>query len=283
MIDAPPLVAIDAGADGCVATLAIPPDLACLRGHFPGHPVVPGVVLVGWALELAATHLGMAPDCRGMETLKFQRVLQPGQRVELTLRADRDRHTLRFAYRDGDTMCASGRMLPPQANGQQIAEAAPSGGKDAPLPWPIAELIPHRDGMLLLDALAACDADHVRCRYRVPPGGLLHDASGTLPAWAGVELMAQAAAAWAGCQATRASEPVRRGFLLGTRHYTCNVAGFAPGNLLMVEARHTFSDANGMGMFACRILAPGVLAEARLAVFSPPESPSRSIAGPIGG
>lgn len=279
MIDAPPLVEIDAGADECVATLAIPLDLACLRGHFPGHPVVPGVVLAGWALALGTVHLGVAPGCCEMEALKFQRVLQPGQRTVLTLRADRDRHKLHFAYRDGETPCASGRMLAPQANGQQAVEATLSDGEGAPPPWPIAELVPHRDGMLLLDALVAGNADHVRCRYRVPSGGPLHDASGTLPAWAGVELMAQAAAAWAGCQARRASEPVRRGFLLGTRHYACNVAGFAPGTLLAVEARHTFGDAHGMGMFACRISAPGVLAEARLAVFSPSDDASRPMAG----
>ena len=139
-------------------------------------------------------------------------------------------------------------------------------------PWPIAELLPHAGEMILLDAVLEHDAEYVRCSRIVPAGGLFHDADGTLPAWMGVELMAQAIAAWAGCQAKHAGEPVRLGFLLGTRHYTCNVAAFAPGSELRIEARRDFHDDGGMGVFACRIEAPGMLAEARLTVFSPPDA-----------
>ena len=135
--------------------------------------------------------------------------------------------------------------------------------------WPIAKLIPHAGEMILLDALLEHSPEHVRCRRVVPAVGLLHDADGRLPAWAGVELMAQAIAAWAGCRGKTSGEPVRLGFLLGTRHYTCNVAAFAPGTELVVEARREFADETGMGVFACRIEAPDVVASARLTVFSP--------------
>lgn len=138
--------------------------------------------------------------------------------------------------------------------------------------WPIAELIPHAGEMILLDAVIEHGTEHVRCRRVVPDHGLLHDADGNFPAWAGVELMAQAIAAWAGCRGKAGGEPVRLGFLLGTRHYQCNVAAFAPGAELVVEARREFSDAAGMGVFACRIEGDGVLAEARLTVFSPPDA-----------
>ena len=139
-------------------------------------------------------------------------------------------------------------------------------------PWPIAELLPHAGAMILLDAVLEHSPEHTLCRRRVPADGLFHDADGALPAWMGVELMAQAIAAWAGCQAKQAGEPVRLGFLLGTRHYTCNVAAFAPGSELRVEARRDFHDDSGMGVFACRIEASGILAQARLTVFSPPDA-----------
>jgi len=138
--------------------------------------------------------------------------------------------------------------------------------------WPIAELLPHAGEMILLDAVLEHGPEHALCSRRVPAGGLFHDADGNLPAWMGVELMAQAIAAWAGCQAKAAGEPVRLGFLLGTRHYVCNVAAFAPGSELRIEARRDFHDDGGMGVFACRIEAPGVLAQARLTVFSPPDA-----------
>lgn len=270
MTDAPPVIDIDGGTDDCTVTLMIPPGLDCLRGHFPGAPVVPGVVLVGWALALGARHLGTPPECREMEALKFHRVLRPGQAVTLTMSADRARHRLHFSYRDGETLCASGWLRPRYAGASGQAEGLPPLPECAPVRWPITELIPHRDGMVLLDALAACAADYALCRYQVPARGLLHDADGMLPAWAGMELMAQAAAAWAGCRARLADEQVRRGFLLGTRHYACNVAGFAPGSELAVHACRVFHDAGGMSMFTCHIDAPGVVATARLAVFSPP-------------
>lgn len=138
--------------------------------------------------------------------------------------------------------------------------------------WPIEALLPHAGEMILLDAVLEHGPEHALCSRRVPAGGLFHDADGNLPAWMGVELMAQAIAAWAGCRAKAKGEPVRLGFLLGTRHYTCNVAAFAPGSELRVEARRDFHDDSGMGVFACRIEAPGVLAEARLTVFSPPDA-----------
>ena len=138
--------------------------------------------------------------------------------------------------------------------------------------WPIEALLPHAGEMILLDTVLEHGPEHALCSRRVPAGGLFHDADGSLPAWMGVELMAQAIAAWAGCRAKAKGEPVRLGFLLGTRHYTCNVVAFAPGSELRVEARRDFHDDSGMGVFACRIEAPGVLAEARLTVFSPPDA-----------
>jgi predicted hotdog family 3-hydroxylacyl-ACP dehydratase len=93
---------------------------------------------------------------------------------------------------------------------------------------------------------------------------------GSLPAWAGLELMAQAIAAWAGWQALAAGEPIRLGFLLGTRHYHATADAFPAGSELRIEAVRHFHDDEGMGVFACRIDAPGVHAEARLTVFSPP-------------
>src|SRR6185312_9475626 len=132
-------------------------------------------------------------------------------------------------------------------------QCLPDPGRCRMTAWPIAELLPHAGEMILLDAVLEHASEHAVCSRRVPAAGLFHDADGNLPAWMGVELMAQAIAAWAGCQAKAAGEPVRLGFLLGTRHYVCNVAAFAPGS-------------------ECRIEAPGVLAEARLTVFSPPDA-----------
>jgi predicted hotdog family 3-hydroxylacyl-ACP dehydratase len=135
--------------------------------------------------------------------------------------------------------------------------------------WPVAEVVPHAGEMILLDRIEACEAEHIVCSRTVRPGDMFVDADGSLPAWAGVELMAQAIAAWAGCRARAEQRPVRLGFLLGTRHYACNVDAFPAGSCLRVKTEREFHDEQGMGVFHCRIEAPGIYAEARLNVYSP--------------
>lgn len=90
--------------------LRVPPDLIYFDGHFPGAPVLPGVVQVGWALALASQRLGTSTRCPVMDALKFQQLLRPGDRVDLTLRHDSARNTLHFAYRYGEKAYSSGRL-----------------------------------------------------------------------------------------------------------------------------------------------------------------------------
>jgi len=137
--------------------------------------------------------------------------------------------------------------------------------------WPLAELLPHAGEMILLDAVLEADGERIVCRRTVRDAGLFEDARG-LPAWAGVELMAQAMAAWAGWQARRGGRPARPGLLLGTRRYRASVDTFPPGTELRVEAVREFHDDAGMSVFACRIDSPDGHAEARLSVYSPPDA-----------
>lgn len=139
------------------------------------------------------------------------------------------------------------------------------------IPLPAIEaLLPHQAPMLLLDHICTVDASQVRCETRVGPRhALLLDGEGHLPAWAGIELMAQTIAAWAGKQGRLRGEPVRIGMLLGTRKYRCQPARFAAGALLTIEASCLLQD-GGMASFECRILQDGQeCATARLSTYQP--------------
>ncbi|MBU2012573.1 MAG: hotdog family protein [Gammaproteobacteria bacterium] len=137
--------------------------------------------------------------------------------------------------------------------------------------WPIAELLPHAGDMILLDGVERFDDDSVETVLQVRADGLLSAADGSLPAWVGVEIMAQSVAAFAGCHARQAGQPVELGFLLGTRSYQCDVEAFPAGADLRVRAHRSLQDDNGMGVFECHLDGPGIHAEARLNVFRPPE------------
>lgn len=91
--------------------LVVPPDLAYFSGHFPTAPVLPGVVQVDWALSLGRQLLDMPPRFLGMEVLKFQQLVRPGDEIQLHLRFDRERGKLYFAYRNDTAACSSGRIV----------------------------------------------------------------------------------------------------------------------------------------------------------------------------
>ncbi|QXE07910.1 MULTISPECIES: acyl-CoA synthetase family protein [Pseudomonas] len=91
--------------------LSVPPDLAYFSGHFPKAPVLPGVVQVEWALNLGRQLLNLPDKFTGMEVLKFQQLVRPGDEVQLHLRFDPERGKLYFAYRNDTATCSSGRIL----------------------------------------------------------------------------------------------------------------------------------------------------------------------------
>jgi len=91
--------------------LAVPPDLVYFSGHFPDAPVLPGVVQVDWALSLGQQLLDLPGKFAGMEVLKFQQLVRPGDEIQLHLRFDPDRGKLYFAYRNDSATCSSGRIL----------------------------------------------------------------------------------------------------------------------------------------------------------------------------
>ncbi|MGE8176034.1 AMP-binding protein [Pseudomonas fluorescens] len=91
--------------------LAVPPDLAYFSGHFPQTPVLPGVVQVEWALNLGRQLMELPIKFAGMEVLKFQQLVRPGDEIQLHLRFDPLRSKLYFAYRNETATCSSGRIL----------------------------------------------------------------------------------------------------------------------------------------------------------------------------
>ena len=60
-----------------------------LQGHFPGNPVVPGVILCeimaqSCALLVGAEAVGKTPMYTGLDKVKFRNPVRPGDTVEVT-------------------------------------------------------------------------------------------------------------------------------------------------------------------------------------------------------
>ena len=72
------------------AEVQAPLDHPCYDGHFPGRPILPGVVLV----DLVVERIGRGQP-RTIPTLKFHRSLAPGEIFTLQWKAEGDRVNFR--------------------------------------------------------------------------------------------------------------------------------------------------------------------------------------------
>jgi predicted hotdog family 3-hydroxylacyl-ACP dehydratase len=136
---------------------------------------------------------------------------------------------------------------------------------------PIEELLPHRGAMLFVDSVVSGDENSIVVAATVPEAAWYLDERGGMPAWIGIELMAQAIAAHTGLQGRLRGVPPKRGVLLGTRAYHSRLASLRPGTRLLVAARITYMDEGGFGAFDCTIKnqMSEELASATLKVFEP--------------
>ncbi|RJG02749.1 3-hydroxylacyl-ACP dehydratase [Noviherbaspirillum sedimenti] len=133
----------------------------------------------------------------------------------------------------------------------------------------IRSLVPHAGPMVLLDRVISVDHDSLCAEVTIRDGGLFCSPDG-VGAWVGIEYMAQAIAAHAGHAARLRGEPVKIGFLLGSRRYECTRPLFAVGSVLRVHIARLLLAENGLGSFDCRIEdEDGVAATATVSVFLP--------------
>ena len=134
--------------------------------------------------------------------------------------------------------------------------------------------VPQRGAMRLLERIVEVDEERAVAQARVPADGLF-TREGEVPAWVGIEYMAQTISAWAAGRARRngSGDEPRMGLLLGSRRYTAHRAAFPAGALLRIEARCELIGDNGLGLFDCRIDMDGApVASARVSVFEPDDA-----------
>ena len=135
---------------------------------------------------------------------------------------------------------------------------------------PIDELLPHRGAMLLLDRVLSENEKSIVAGTTVPEAAWYLDEQGGMPAWIGIELMAQAIAAHAALQGRLKGAPPKRGVLLGCRSYRASMPRAAAGALLKVSAKMTLRDESGFGAYDCTIESDSAeFAAATLKVFEP--------------
>ncbi|MCC7013987.1 MAG: 3-hydroxylacyl-ACP dehydratase [Planctomycetes bacterium] len=120
--------------------------------------------------------------------------------------------------------------------------------------WPaIAELVPQKPPMVLLDEVVAHADERTSCRVRVRPGIPFADVAGHVPVTVALEYMAQCAAVRSGLRRrAQGNGPVKVGFLIGTRALRFHRRRFDSGSVLAVSVRDVWDDGE-LASFACEV------------------------------
>lgn len=101
-----PRAAEAAPPQGLEAAFVVPTDHPAFDGHFPGRPVLPAVLLLGFVIDAAERGLGRQLAIAGLPWAKFLAPLLPGDNAAVSLRLDRG--LLHFEVRNGPVRVAQG-------------------------------------------------------------------------------------------------------------------------------------------------------------------------------
>ncbi len=135
----------------------------------------------------------------------------------------------------------------------------------------VEELVPHSGKMSLLDEVVAYGDEWLEAAVNIHADAMFADEKG-IPAWVGLEYLAQAVGAYAGLQERKNGSQPKLGFLLGSRKYESSHAYFLHGEVLSIRVEKEIQADNGLSSFNCTLHSERVRAEARLNVFQPEDA-----------
>lgn len=108
----PQVLSIEKDGNSVSVDILVQRDLDYFRGHFPGMPILPGVVQVDWAIRLGQEHLGIPADrFVALKALKFSAPVRPDSRLALQLTWRPESGRLDFSYSAADRKYASGQAV----------------------------------------------------------------------------------------------------------------------------------------------------------------------------
>jgi len=219
------------------AALAIAAEGAYFEGHFPGHPILPGVVQLMLVLE-ALGRAGKQPaELRKIVFARLRRPVLPGEYLELISRPMEPGRTRFELTRDGAVVTNGELVLGTAQNAMLASCVIPAAGPVTALP-PLDDLLPHRAPMRLITAIAAERADGLDCLACVPSACALAR-NGRASVVAGIEAAAQAAAAWEALRRWRVSNAAgpRIGYLVAMRDVEFSAPGIPAERAFSVRVR----------------------------------------------
>lgn len=94
----PPYEVVEQVGDVARLRMTLPAGLAWFQGHFPEEPILPGISQVHMAVLLAGEVFGWTPVGADLNRVKFKDIIRPGETLDLTLTAEREKGRLGFRW-----------------------------------------------------------------------------------------------------------------------------------------------------------------------------------------
>jgi len=109
--DSPQLVSEEVSLSEITQELFLPQNLIYFQGHFPDLAILPGVVQLKWAIELAGK-LCADPNkpLRTIKRLKFTNIIRPESTVSLNVAYNADKGFATFRYFDAEHVYSQGQL-----------------------------------------------------------------------------------------------------------------------------------------------------------------------------
>lgn len=108
--ESPEILSSEAIENGLQIRLKVPAELSYFPGHFPAHPVLPGVVQLRWVEDLARQFKLIDGEFMRIDRLKFMRIMSKNFEVLLELTVPKE-NTLQFQYSSEQGIHGSGKIL----------------------------------------------------------------------------------------------------------------------------------------------------------------------------
>ena len=70
---------------GFISTIKLNPNHIVYTGHFPGHPVTPGVIQMQIVHELVEQHFNRKLKLKNMPQCKFLKILNPNETTQIDI------------------------------------------------------------------------------------------------------------------------------------------------------------------------------------------------------
>ena len=93
------------------ALFRLEPKSPLLSGHFPEHPILPGIAHLGLALLGAREIEGSGVSLLSLQGVRFRQPVKPEDTVELLVVRGARPGALRFEVRRGETVASSGAFV----------------------------------------------------------------------------------------------------------------------------------------------------------------------------